>query len=102
MLLLHCREAAIRYVVSIRAVDVQPHVSILVCPRRRPYVPRFDVAYASYNLRRKDIDVIDIAYHRAVAVIVGVIWAAIVSRFWWPTEARRALSKALGEYVNWC
>ena len=58
-------------------------------------------AYTSYNLRRKDVDVIDIAYHRAVAVIVGVIWAAIVSRFWWPTEARRALGKALGEYVNW-
>ncbi|KAH9839086.1 Fusaric acid resistance protein-like-domain-containing protein [Rhodofomes roseus] len=51
-----------------------------------------------YNLRRKDIDVLNIAYHRAVAVTVGVIWAAIVSRYWWPTEARRALSKALGEF----
>lgn len=51
----------------------------------------------SYNLRQADVSVVDIAYHRATAVIVGVIWAAIVSRYWWPTEARRELSKALGE-----
>ena len=51
----------------------------------------------SYNLREKDISVINIAYHRFVAVTVGVVWAAIVSRYWWPYEARRELSKALGE-----
>jgi hypothetical protein len=37
--------------------------------------------------------------HRALAVTAGVLWAAIVSRFWWPSEARRELSKRLGEYV---
>ncbi|KAI0319004.1 Fusaric acid resistance protein-like-domain-containing protein [Amylostereum chailletii] len=52
----------------------------------------------SYNLRRKDVSVLDIAYHRFVAVTVGVVWAAFVSRFWWPSEARRELSKALGEF----
>ncbi|KAI9067926.1 hypothetical protein FKP32DRAFT_1562778 [Trametes sanguinea] len=58
----------------------------------------------SYNLRQKDVNVADIALHRAVAVTVGVVWAAIVSRYWWPAEARRELSKALGEFclnVGW-
>ncbi|KAI0088109.1 Fusaric acid resistance protein-like-domain-containing protein [Irpex rosettiformis] len=57
-----------------------------------------------YNLRQVDISVVDIAFHRATAVIVGVVWAAIVSRFWWPIEARRELGKALGEFclnIGW-
>ena len=41
--------------------------------------------------------IIEIATHRFIAVTVGVVWAAIVSQYWWPTEARRELSKALGE-----
>ena len=40
---------------------------------------------------------LDIAYHRSASVSVGVIWALIASRLWWPSEARRELSKALGE-----
>ncbi|OSX65814.1 hypothetical protein POSPLADRAFT_1131190 [Postia placenta MAD-698-R-SB12] len=51
-----------------------------------------------YNLRRKDIEVIDVATSRALSVTVGVVWAAIVSRYWWPTEARRALGRALGDF----
>ncbi|KAI6134688.1 Fusaric acid resistance protein-like-domain-containing protein [Pisolithus croceorrhizus] len=51
----------------------------------------------SYNLRREDISVLEIARHRSAAVIVGVLWALLVSRFWWPSEARRELSKGLGE-----
>ncbi|KAI0798617.1 Fusaric acid resistance protein-like-domain-containing protein [Irpex lacteus] len=57
-----------------------------------------------YNLRQVDVSVVDIAFHRATAVIVGVVWAAIVSRFWWPIEARRELGKALGEFclnIGW-
>ncbi|KAF8993682.1 Fusaric acid resistance protein-like-domain-containing protein [Cyathus striatus] len=57
-----------------------------------------------YNLRQKDIYVWDVASHRASAVTVGVIWAGVVSRFWWPTEARRELSKALSEFclnIGW-
>ena len=53
----------------------------------------------SYNTRQKDIAVFDVAYQRAVSVTLGVVWAAIVSRYWWPAEARRELSRALGEYV---
>jgi len=41
--------------------------------------------------------VITIAIHRAVAVTVGVLWAFVVSQFWWPAEARRELGKALSE-----
>ena len=40
---------------------------------------------------------LDVALHRALAVTVGVLWAAFISRFWWPAEARRELSRALGE-----
>lgn len=42
------------------------------------------------------MSIVDVAFHRFVAVTVGVVWAALVSRYWWPTEARRELSKALG------
>ncbi|KAJ7673046.1 hypothetical protein DFH06DRAFT_1319261 [Mycena polygramma] len=53
-----------------------------------------------YNLRDKDISPVDVAVRRAIAVTVGVIYAAVVSRFWWPAEARRELSKTLGELVH--
>ncbi|KAJ8508004.1 hypothetical protein ONZ45_g9692 [Pleurotus djamor] len=51
-----------------------------------------------YNLREKDVSAVYVAYHRAVAVCFGVLWAAFVSRVWWPAEARRELGKALGEF----
>lgn len=53
----------------------------------------------SYHLRQKDVSVVDIAFHRAIAVTAGILWAVLVSRFWWPSEARRELSKSLSEYV---
>jgi hypothetical protein len=40
--------------------------------------------------------------HRAIAVIAGILWAALVSRFWWPAEARRELSKSLSEFSTEC
>jgi hypothetical protein len=52
---------------------------------------------SSYNLRYQDPSVVEIAFYRAVAVIIGVLWAFIVSQFWWPAEARRELGKLLGE-----
>lgn len=51
----------------------------------------------SYNLRENDLSVIEVAWYRAAAVTVGVLWAALLSRFWWPAQARTELSKALGE-----
>jgi hypothetical protein len=64
----------------------------LICP-----ITHLLTVAASYNLRQEDISVVDIALHRALSVIVGVVWAAFVSRFWWPAEARRELGNALGE-----
>lgn len=55
------------------------------------------ITWLSYNIRQKDVAVFDIAFQRALAVTIGVVWAAIVSRYWWPAEARRELSRALGE-----
>ncbi|KAI0250127.1 Fusaric acid resistance protein-like-domain-containing protein [Lactifluus subvellereus] len=58
----------------------------------------------SYNSRQVDISVVDVALHRSTAVTVGVVWAGFVSRFWWPSEARRELSKQLGEFclnIGW-
>jgi hypothetical protein len=52
----------------------------------------------SYNLREEDVAVVDVGFHRAIAVTAGVLWAALVSRFWWPAEARRELSKSLSEF----
>ncbi len=49
-------------------------------------------------MRQLDISVVGTAFHRFTAVTVGVVWAGFVSRFWWPSEARRELSKQLGEY----
>jgi hypothetical protein len=53
----------------------------------------------SYNLRQKDLSVVAVGFHRAIAVTVGILWAALVSRFWWPAEARRELSKSLSEFA---
>ncbi|KAI0032892.1 Fusaric acid resistance protein-like-domain-containing protein [Vararia minispora EC-137] len=59
----------------------------------------------SYNIRKRpNVWVIEIAWHRFIAVTIGVLWAAFVSRFWWPSEARRELSRALGEFclnIGW-
>ena len=52
------------------------------------------------QVQRLEGSVIDIAFHRSTAVIVGVLWASFVSQFWWPSEARRELSKQLGETAN--
>ncbi|KAG2154411.1 Fusaric acid resistance protein-like-domain-containing protein [Suillus bovinus] len=58
----------------------------------------------SYNVRQAEVSVIDIAFYRSTAVTVGALWAAIVSRFWWPSEARRELSRELGDFclnIGW-
>jgi hypothetical protein len=61
--------------------------------------PKFDFDQTnSYSLRGQEVFAVDVAVRRAVAVTAGVVWAALVSRFWWPAEARRELSKALDEF----
>ena len=73
--------------------SIGEHHSIIITQNTDSHIP-------SYNLRYNDLSVVNIAFHRAVAVIIGVLWAFIVSQFWWPAEARRELGKALGEYVS--
>ena len=51
----------------------------------------------SYNLRKVGIEVDEIAFHRTVAVIIGVIWATILNHLVWPFEARRELALGLSE-----
>ncbi len=52
-----------------------------------------------YNQRDRDVAVLDIAFHRSTSVIIGVIWAAIVSRYWWAFTARRELRIGISEWV---
>ncbi|KAH8116610.1 Fusaric acid resistance protein-like-domain-containing protein [Phellopilus nigrolimitatus] len=52
----------------------------------------------SYNVRERDVSVVEIAYHRSASVIIGVVYAGLVSRLWWPAEARRELGNALSEF----
>ncbi|WVQ72128.1 hypothetical protein IAR50_001673 [Cryptococcus sp. DSM 104548] len=53
----------------------------------------------TYNTRdRGDTFVESVAFRRATSVIVGVLWAAIVSRYWWPFTARRELRVGLSDF----
>ncbi|ODO11174.1 hypothetical protein I350_01778 [Cryptococcus amylolentus CBS 6273] len=53
----------------------------------------------TYNTRdRGDTLVESVAFRRATSVIVGVLWAAIVSRYWWPFTARRELRVGLSDF----
>ncbi|KAL5507641.1 hypothetical protein ACEPAH_7097 [Sanghuangporus vaninii] len=57
-----------------------------------------------YNVRQDDVPVTDIAFRRTVAVATGVIYAGVISRLWWPSEARRELSSALSSFclnIGW-
>nr|XP_018261601.1 uncharacterized protein I303_06041 [Kwoniella dejecticola CBS 10117]OBR83759.1 hypothetical protein I303_06041 [Kwoniella dejecticola CBS 10117] len=53
----------------------------------------------TYNVRNQyDITVEQIAVQRSAAVIIGVLWAAAVSRWWWPFTARRELRLGLSDF----
>ncbi|TYJ52309.1 hypothetical protein B9479_007095 [Cryptococcus floricola] len=53
----------------------------------------------TYNTRdRGDTLVESVAFRRATSVIVGVLWAAVVSRYWWPFTARRELRVGLSDF----
>ena len=53
----------------------------------------------AYNSREREVSALDIAFHRSTSVILGVIWAAVVSRYWWPFTARRELRMGISERV---
>lgn len=52
-----------------------------------------------YNTRERDIEVTTIAFQRSLTVIIGTLWSAVVSRYWWPFTARRELRMGISEYV---
>ncbi|EJU04510.1 hypothetical protein DACRYDRAFT_76995 [Dacryopinax primogenitus] len=54
----------------------------------------------AYNSRTRDIGVEDIAIKRSLSVIMGVVWAFVVSRWWWPLEARRQLGISLSDFCQ--
>ncbi|OCF31531.1 hypothetical protein I316_06730 [Kwoniella heveanensis BCC8398] len=53
----------------------------------------------TYNVgSRANVTVEQIAVQRSTAVIIGVLWAAAVSRWWWPFTARRELRLGLSDF----
>jgi len=100
LFLLHRCQTDLRNFRPVRFAGIQPRVLVQVC--RQLFLPVTDPkgttgSFCSYNIREEDEDVIRLALNRSISVTVGVVWAGIVSRYWWPTEARRELSRALGE-----
>ncbi|CAG8735631.1 12752_t:CDS:2, partial [Cetraspora pellucida] len=56
-----------------------------------------------YNLRNSNsnIEIIDIALYRFIAVGTGVVWGVLVTSYWWPYEARVELRKGLSQlFIN--
>uniref|UniRef100_V5ER14 Uncharacterized protein n=2 Tax=Kalmanozyma brasiliensis (strain GHG001) TaxID=1365824 RepID=V5ER14_KALBG len=56
-------------------------------------------ALYSYNLRKTEVEVEQIAYQRTVSVIVGVLWATILNQLVWPFEARRQLALGVSDVL---
>jgi hypothetical protein len=50
-------------------------------------------------VRELHLSVYEVALHRSIAVTAGVLWAVIVSRIWWPSEARRELGVGLSDFL---
>lgn len=56
-------------------------------------------ALYSYNLRKTEIEVEQIAYQRTVSVTVGVVWATLLNQLVWPFEARRQLALGVSDVL---
>ncbi|CDR88651.1 related to BRE4-protein involved in endocytosis [Sporisorium scitamineum] len=56
-------------------------------------------ALYSYNLRKTNVEVEQIAYQRTVSVIVGVLWATLLNQLVWPFEARRQLALGVSDVL---
>ncbi|ORX38403.1 Fusaric acid resistance protein-like-domain-containing protein [Kockovaella imperatae] len=52
----------------------------------------------AFNSREREISPLSIAIRRSTSVVAGVVWAAIVSRYWWPYTARRELRIGLSDF----
>jgi hypothetical protein len=67
--------------------------------RKVPSIGRWELM-KRYNTRERDIEVTTIAFQRSLTVIIGTLWSAVVSRYWWPFTARRELRMGISEYVH--
>lgn len=56
-------------------------------------------ALYSYNLRKVGIEVEQIAFQRALSVVIGVLWATILNQLVWPFEARRELALGVSDLI---
>ncbi|KAK0553878.1 hypothetical protein OC846_000747 [Tilletia horrida] len=56
-------------------------------------------ALYSYNLRIVGVEVENVAFHRTVAVIIGVTWASLLNHVVWPFEARRELGLGISDLL---
>ncbi|KAJ9103734.1 hypothetical protein QFC21_002194 [Naganishia friedmannii] len=54
-----------------------------------------DIKYALK--RQSDLSAFEIGWRRATSVIVGVVWATVVSNYWWPFAARQELRIGLSD-----
>ncbi|TYJ52312.1 hypothetical protein B9479_007098 [Cryptococcus floricola] len=53
----------------------------------------------AYNSRNhSDVTVELIALERTMSVTVGIVWAGLISRYWWPFTARRELRMGLSDF----
>jgi hypothetical protein len=57
---------------------------------------------SSYNQRERDLSAFEIGWRRSCSVVAGVVWATLISNFWWPFAARTELRMALSESVLMC
>ncbi|CAG8669812.1 5812_t:CDS:2, partial [Ambispora leptoticha] len=63
------------------------------------------VALYKFNMRNgngedeANLDLLELAWYRSIAVATGVLWGWFVSSFWWPYEARTELRKGLSVLI---
>ncbi|GAA6057794.1 hypothetical protein JCM3770_001043 [Rhodotorula araucariae] len=51
-----------------------------------------------FNRREVDLHAPSVAFHRFIAVTVGVLWGLLINSYIWPFEARRELRRGLSEF----
>ncbi|CAD6565032.1 MAG: hypothetical protein CYPHOPRED_005032 [Cyphobasidiales sp. Tagirdzhanova-0007] len=56
-------------------------------------------ALYAYNVRDTNYDIEEIAFHRTVSVVAGTIWGVIVTRYVFPSEARKEMRSGLSELL---
>ena len=82
-----------------------PCFYIVVCKGRYSSTGRFILqsynltALYAFNLREQDMHPFAIGLKRSCAVSLGITFSIIISRLWWPQQARKELRMGLGDLV---